>query len=176
MFSNLIQKYELTSLFAYNTPDYGIRVYQLNYYVKKYIPSVYYHFKNNDLSFDMIYSRWLLILFANYLDINRLDFPWSYLFIHKCKGIMKICLFLIYELKEQLLKCDLVKLSNLLKEDIIKYHKNYMHSFFLYQKLFKVKNKKLKELRNEYFIDLAKQKLEDTNSEVDQWEEDQKQP
>ena len=44
IFSNLIQKYELTSLFAYNTPDYGIRVYQLNYYVKKYIPSVYYHF------------------------------------------------------------------------------------------------------------------------------------
>jgi len=176
IFSNLIQKYELTNLFAYNTPDYGIRVYQLNYYVKKYIPSVYYHFKNNGLSFDMIYSRWFLTLFANYLDINRLDFPWSCLFIHKWKGLIKICLFLIYELKEQLLKCDLVKLSNLLKEDIIKYHNNYMHSFFLYQKYFKVKNKKLKELRNEYFIDLAKQKLEDTNSEVDQWEEDQKQP
>ena len=176
VFSNLIQKYELTSLFAYNTPDYGIRVYQLNYYVKKYIPSVFYHFKNNNLSFDMIYSRWLLTLFANYLDINRLDFPWSCLFMHKWKGIIKICLFLIYELKEKLLKCDLEKLSNLLKEDTIKYHNNYMHSFFLYQKLFKVKNKKLKELRNEYFIDLAKKKLEDTNSEVDQWEEDQKQP
>ena len=33
IFSNLIQKYELTTLFAYNTPDYGIRVYQINYYV-----------------------------------------------------------------------------------------------------------------------------------------------
>ena len=176
IFSNLIQKYELTTLFAYNTPDYGIRVYQLNYYVKKYIPSVYYHFKNNNLSFDMIYSRWLLTLFANYLDINRLDFPWSCLFMHKWKGLIKICLFLIYELKEQLLKCDLEKLSNLLKEDTIKYHNNYMHSFYLYQKNFKVTNKKLKELRNEYFIDLAKKKLEETNSEVDQWDEDQKQP
>ena len=45
IFSNLIQKYELTTLFAYNTPDYGIRVYQINYYVKKYIPTVFYHFK-----------------------------------------------------------------------------------------------------------------------------------
>ena len=176
IFSNLIQKYELTSLFSYNTPDYGIRVYQLNYYVKKYIPSVYYHFKNNNLSFDMIYSRWFLTLFANYLDINRLDFPWSCLFMDKWKGLIKICLFLIYELKEQLLKCDLEKLSNLLKEDTIKYHNNYIHSFFLYQKLFKVKNSKLKELRNDYFIDLAKKKLEETNSEVEQWEEDQKQP
>jgi hypothetical protein len=176
VFSNLIQKYELTTLFAYNTPDYGVRVYQINYYVKKYIPSVYYHFKNNNLSFDMIYSRWLLTLFANYLDINRLDFPWSCLFIHKWKGIIKICLLLIYELKEQLLKCDLEKLSNLLKEDTFNFHNNYQRSFFLYQKHFKVKNKKLKELRNEYFIDLAKKKLEDTNSQVDQWEEDQKQP
>ena len=176
VFSNLIQKYELTTLFDYNTPDYGIRVYQLNYYVKKYIPSVYYHFKNNNLSFDMIYSRWLLTLFANYLDINRLDFPWSCLFIDKWKGLIKICLFLIYDLKEQLLKCDLEKLSNLLNEDSIKYHNNYMNCFFIYQKVFKVTNKKLKELRNEYFIDLAKKKLEDTNSQVEQWEEDQKQP
>ena len=130
IFSNLIQKYELTSLFAYNTPDYGIRVYQINYNVKKYIPSVYYHFKNN-LSFDMIYSRWLLTLFANYLDIHKLDFPWSYLFIDKWKRLIKICLFLIYALKEQLLKCDLEKLSNLLKEDTIKYH---MRSFFFISK------------------------------------------
>ena len=175
-FSNLIQKYELTTLFAYNTPDYGIRVYQLNYYVRKYIPSVYHHFKNSNLSFDMIYSRWLLTLFANYLDINRLDFPWSCLFIDRWKGLIKICLFLIYDLKEKLLKCDLEKLSNLLKEDTVKYHKNYMHSYFLYQKTFKVTNKKLNELRNEYFIDLAKTKLEETNSKVEEWEEDQKQP
>ena len=176
IFSNLIQKYDLINLFAYNTPDYGIRVFQLNYYVRKYIPSIYHHFKNNNLSFDMIYSRWLLTLFANYLDINRLDFPWSCIFSDGWKGIIKISLIFLYELKEQLLKCDLEKLSNLLKEETLKYHNNYMNSFFLYQKFFKVKNKKLKELRNEYFIDLARKKLEDTNSQVEQWEEDQKQP
>ena len=176
IFSNLIQNYELVNLFAYNTPDYGIRVYQISYYVKKYIPSISHHFNNNNLSFDMIYSRWLLTLFANYLDINRLDFPWSCIFIDGWKGIIKLCLILLYELKDQLLKCDLEKLSNLLKEDTLKYHNNYMNSFFLYQKTFKVKNKNLKELRNEYFIDLAREKLEKTNSEVDQWEEDQRQP
>ena len=176
IFSNLIQNYELVNLFAYNTPDYGIRVYQINYYVKKYLPSIYHHFKNNNLSFDMIYSRWLLTLFANYIDIDRLDFPWSCIFIDKWKGIIKLCLIFLYELREQLLKCDLEKLSNLLKEETLNYHNNYMNSFFLYQKTFKVKNKTLKELRNEYFIDLARKKLEETNNEVDQWEEDQKQP
>lgn len=176
MFSCMIQTYDLINLFAYNTPDYGIRVYQLNYYVKKYIPTVYYHFKNNNLSFDMIYSRWLLTLFANYLEMNRLDFPWTCFFIHKWKGLIKLCLILIYELKEQLLKCDLGGLSNLLKEDTVKYHNNYMNSFYLYNKMFKVTNEELKILRNEYFIDLAKKKLEDTNSEVEQWDDDQKGP
>ena len=176
MFSCMIQTYDLINLFAYNTPDYGIRVYQLNYYVKKYIPTVYYHFKNNNLSFDMIYSRWLLTLFANYLEMNRLDFPWTCFFIHKWKGLIKLCLILIYELKEQLLKCDLGGLSNLLKEDTVKYHNNYMNSFYLYNKKFKVTNEELKLLRNEYFIDLAKKKLEDTNGQVEQWDDDQKGP
>ena len=176
IFSNLIQNYELVNLFAYNTPDYGIRVFQINYYVRKYLPRIYHHFNNNNLSFDMIYSRWLLTLFANYLDINRLDFPWTCIFTDGWKGIIKLCLILLYDLREQLLKCDLEKLSNLLKEETLKYHNNYMNSFFMYQRMFKVKNKKLKELRNEYFIDLARRKLEDTNSEVEKWDEDQKQP
>ena len=176
IFSCMIQTYDLINLFAYNTPDYGIRVYQLNYYVKKYIPSVYYHFKNNNLSFDMIYSRWLLTLFSNYLEINRLDFPWTCFFIHKWKGLIKLCLIFIYDLKDQLLKCDLASLSFLLKEDSIKYHNNYMRSFYLYTKKFKVTNEQLKQLRSEYFIDLAKKKLEITNCQIEEWEDDQKGP
>ena len=172
IFSCMIQTYDLINLFAYNTPDYGIRVYQLNYYVKKYIPSVYYHFKNNNLSFDMIYSRWL----SNYLEINRLDFPWTCFFIHKWKGLIKLCLIFIYDLKDQLLKCDLASLSFLLKEDSIKYHNNYMRSFYLYTKKFKVTNEQLKQLRSEYFIDLAKKKLEITNCQIEEWEDDQKGP
>ena len=176
IFSCMIQNYDLINLFAYNTPDYGIRVYQLNYYVKKYIPSVYYHFKNNNLSFDMIYSRWLLTLFSNYLETNRLDFPWTCFFIHKWKGLIKLCLIFIYDLKDQLLKCDLATLSFLLKEDSIKYHNDYMKSFYLYTKKFKITNEQLKQLRKEYFIDLAKKKLEMTKSQIEEWEDDQKGP
>ena len=51
-----------------------------------------------------------------------------------------------------------------------------MNSFYLYNKKFKVTNEELKLLRNEYFIDLAKKKLEDTNGQVEQWDDDQKGP
>ena len=64
MFNCMLNSYELNTLFAYNTPDYQIRVFQLNYYVKKYLVEVYNHFKNNNLSFDLLYSDWLLTLFS----------------------------------------------------------------------------------------------------------------
>ena len=176
LFSCMIQNYELTSLFAYNTPDYGVRVYQINYYVKKYMPQIYHHFVNNNIPFDMIYSRWLLTLFANYIDIEKLDFPWSCFFINKWKGLIKMCLVFIYELKSILLKCDLEKLGKLLldSETIKKYHNNYMNSFYLYNKLFKVTNSELNSLRRDYFVDLAKTKLKETKPE--EWDEDQKVP
>ena len=176
MFSCMIQSYDLINLFAYNTPDYGIRVYQLNYFVKKYIPNIYYHFKNNNLSFDMIYSNWLLTLFTNYLTFDQLDFPWTCFLIDKWKGLIKLCLIFIYELKEKLLKCDLSGLSILLKEDPSKYHNNFNKSFYMYNNVFKVTNEQLNNLKNEYFIDLAKKKLEETNGDMNQWDDDQKGP
>jgi hypothetical protein len=92
MFNCMLNSYELKNLFAYNTPDYRIRVFQLNYYVKKYIIEVFNHFKNNNLSFDLLYSNWILTLFANYFDIEKLDFPWSCFIVDKWKGLIKICL------------------------------------------------------------------------------------
>ena len=176
IFSCMIQSYDLKNLFAYNTPDYGIRVYQINYYVKKYIPNVYYHFKNNNLSFDMIYSNWLLTLFTNYLTFDKLDFPWMCFFIDKWKGLIKLCLIFIYELKDKLIKCDLSGLSSLLKEDTNKFHKDFNHSFYLYNNVFKITNEQLNNLKNEYFIDLAKKKLDETNGDMNQWADDQKGP
>ena len=176
IFSCMIQTYDLINLFSFNTPDYGFRIYQINYYVKKYIPNVYYHFKNNNLSFDMIYSNWLLTLFSNYLNIDKLDFPWTCIFIDKWKGIIKLCLIFIFELKEKLLKCDLGGLSELLKEDSNKYHNNFSKSFYLYNKVFKVTNEQLNNLKNEYFIYLSRKKLEETKGDMNQWEEDQKGP
>ena len=176
LFSCMIQTYDLINLFSYNTPDYGFRIYQINYYVKKYIPNVYYHFKKNNLSFDMIYSNWLLTLFSNYLNINKLDFPWTCFFIDKWKGIIKLCLIFIFELKDKLLKCDLSGLSELLKEDTNKYHNNFGNSFYLYNKAFKVTNEQLNNLKNEYFIYLSRKKLEDTKGDMNKWEDDQKGP
>ena len=175
MFNCLLNSYELNTLFEYNTPDYNTRVYQLNYYVKKYLPQVFHHFKNNNLSFDLVYSGWLLTLFSNYYDIEQLDFPWTCFFIDKWKGIIKVCLIIIYELRNELIKCNLESLTSLLKEKSNKMN-NFNNSIYLYKNKFKVTNKQLRQLKNEYYADLVKKKLEETNTEIDKWEEDQRQP
>ena len=174
MFNCMLNSYELNTLFAYNTPDYGIRVFQLNYYVKKYLIEVYNHFKNNNLSFDLLYSDWLLTLFSNYFDIEKLDFPWTCFIVDKWKGLIKICLIIIYELKDELMKCNMETLTILIKEK--KFKNNFSNFIDLYRNKFKVTNNQLRELKTEYYSNLVKKKLEETNTQLDKWEEDQKQP
>ena len=171
--------YQYNRIFADHTPDYQCRVHQINYYLKKYIPEVYYHFKKNDIPFDIIYSRWILTFFANYLNLDKLDFPWTCFFVDKWKGLIKICLIFIYELKDELIKRDMEGISVLIKNDIgkeDKYHLNYNYSFKLYKDKFKVKNKQLRILKEEYYINSAKKKLTETKQNVEKWDEDQKEP
>jgi hypothetical protein len=172
----MLSSYELNTLFEYNTPDYNTRVFQLNYYVKKYLPKVFNHFKKNNLSFDLIYSGWLLTLFSNYYDIEKLDFPWTCFIIDKWKGLIKVCLIIIYELKNELIQCNLESLTSLLKKNEYKFNNDFNKSVDLYKNKFKVTNKQLRQLKNEYYTDLVKKKLEETKTEVDKWEEDQRQP
>ena len=176
IFNCLLNSYELNTLFEYNTPDYNTRVFQLNYYVKKYLPKVFNHFKKNNLSFDLIYSGWLLTLFSNYYDIEKLDFPWTCFIIDKWKGLIKVCLIIIYELKNELIQCNLESLTSLLKKNEYKFNNDFNKSVDLYKNKFKVTNKQLRQLKNEYYTDLVKKKLEETKTEVDKWEEDQRQP
>ena len=171
--------YQYNRLFADNTPDYYCRVHQINYYVKKYIPEVYYGFKKKNIPFDIIYSGWILTLFGNYINLDKLDFPWTCFFIDKWKGLIKVCLIFIYELKDELVKRDIEGISVLIKDEVAKkhkYHQNYNYSFSLYKDKFKVKNKQLRILKEEYYINLAKKKLDITQENIEKWAEDQKGP
>ena len=59
-------------------PDYAVRSYQLSFFVKKYIPELYYHFKKNLIPVDIIFSKWILTIFSQYLPFNYLAFIWTY--------------------------------------------------------------------------------------------------
>ena len=78
----------------------------------------------------------------------------------------------IFELKEIILKTDLNSLSKFFRDNNRTLHKNWKHILSLYDN-FKVTNTQLQQIREQYFIDLAKKKLDDSSSV---WEIDQLDP
>ena len=55
-----------------NMPDYSIRVYQLNYYIKENFPELSIHFKKNQINPDIFFTKWILTIFSNYLPFNSI--------------------------------------------------------------------------------------------------------
>jgi hypothetical protein len=80
-FFAFLNNYDIRNLFVKNMPDYNLRVYQLNHYVKKYFPDVYYHFKNNKIPYDLFYSKWFITIFAAYLGFDVVAQCWLYFVI-----------------------------------------------------------------------------------------------
>jgi hypothetical protein len=81
MFLAMLKHCEVTNLFVRNMPDYDLRVFQLNHYVKLYFPDIFYHFKNNKIPFDLLYSKWFITLFSSYLNFEVTAHCWMYFIV-----------------------------------------------------------------------------------------------
>lgn len=114
-----------------------------------------------------------MTLFTNYIDLNNIDFAFTCFIIDKWKGFFKICLILLNDLQPYLMNSDIEQVSILMKDDNTynKYHSNRNKNFYLYTK-FKVTEKELQNLRDEYYMQLAEEKVKNN----EKWEKDQKQP
>ena len=169
IFLYFIDNIELKMIYLQKTPDYLIKLYQLNYFIKEYFPKLLPHLKINQISPDIFFSKWILTIFANFLPFETLYNVWDLFIIDKWKAVFKFSIIIVHYMKEQLMNMDLYSFSpyvrnnaniNLLKfADFSKYYKDY-----------KISNKKLLELREDYFIEDLKTKLEIDNSN---WASDQ---
>ena len=171
IFLCFIDNIQLNLLYLKNMPDFLIRVYQLKKLIEFYFPKLGMHLKRNQINIDLFFSKWLLNIFSNYLPFDVLYNIWDVFIIDKWKALFKFCMILLDFMKEKLMKMDLNSFSQYFRsnelltslsfEEIIKHYNEY-----------KITNKKLKELREDYFIDQVQTKLDNPNTE---WEDDQKQ-
>ena len=170
IFLCFIDNIKLNLLYLRNMPDFLIRVYQLKKLIEFYFPKLGNHLKRNQINLDLFFSKWLLTIFSNYLPFDVLYRVWDVFIIDKWKALFKFCMILLDFMKEKLMKMDLnlfsqyfrssELLTSLSFEEIIKHYNEY-----------KITNKKLKELREEFFMDQVQTKLDNPNTE---WEDDQK--
>ena len=170
IFLSFIDNIDLNLLFLKNMPDYSIRLYQLNYYIKLFFPQLFSHFKKNQINPDIFFSKWILTIFANYLPFHKLYKIWDLFIIDKWKAIFRISMCLLGLMKNKLLELDLPKFCQYFKSEEIQEIITFKYICEHY-KDFKITNKRLSELKEDFFVDEIKKKLNDENQE---WDIDQK--
>ena len=169
IFLTFIDNIQLNLLYLKNMPDFLIRVYQLKNFIEFYFPKLYNHLRRNQINIDLFFSKWLLTIFANYFPFDILYQVWDVFIIDKWKALFKFCMIIIFFMKEDMMKMDLNQfcqyfrsndlLTSLSFEQMIKHYNDY-----------KITNKKLKELRENFFVSQVETKLNNPNTE---WEDDQ---
>ena len=169
IFLTFIDNIQLNLLYLKNMPDFLIRVYQLKNFIELYFPKLYSHLRRNKINIDLFFSKWLLTIFSNYFPFDVLYKVWDVFIIDKWKALFKFCMIILFFMKEDMMKMDLPKfcdyfqsnelLTSLSFEQMIKHYNDY-----------KITNKKLKELRQEFFMAQVEAKLNNPNTE---WEDDQ---
>ena len=171
IFLSFIDNFEMNFLYLKNMPDYSIRVYQLNYFIKEYFPDLSLHFKKNQINPDVFFSKWILTIFSNYLPFDVLYKVWDVFILDKWKAIFKFSLMILDSMKDKLLKMDLVTFSKFIKDNKNNSSLLNFEQFSEHYKDYKITNRQLNELREEFFIEQLRAKLENNESE---WETDQK--
>jgi hypothetical protein len=134
-----------------------------------YFPKLYRHLRRNKINIDLFFSKWLLTIFANYFPFDVLYKVWDVFIIDKWKALFKFCMIILFFMKEDMMKMDLGMffdyfrsdevLTSLSFEQMIKHYNDY-----------KITNKKLKELKEDYYVSQVEAKLNNPNTE---WEDDQ---
>ena len=170
IFLSFIDNIEMNLLYLKNMPDYSIRVHQLTYYIKEYYPELALHFKKNQINLDVFFSKWILTIFSNYLPFDVLYKVWDVFIFDKWKAIFKFSLMILNSMKDKLITMDLVTFSQYIKDN--KNNSNLINfdEFSKHYKDYKITNRQLNELREDFFISQLKSKMEAADSE---WETDQ---
>ncbi len=58
-------------------PDFQIRIFQLDHFMRKFIPNIYEHFKKNEINSDIFMSKMLLTIFSSFLPFETLCKVWD---------------------------------------------------------------------------------------------------
>ena len=163
IFLYFIDNIELKMLYLQNVPDYLIKLYQLNNLVKEKYPKLLPHLRTNQINPDIFFSKWILTIFSNFLPFKTLYNVWDLFILDKWKAIFKFSIIIINYMKDELMNLDLFSFSPYVKNNANINLLNFADFAKLYNSC-KVSNKKLSELKEDFFVEELKTKLEINNN------------
>ena len=168
IFLHFIDNIDLKTLYLQNMPDYLIKLYQLNYFIKENFPKMYNHLKTNRINMDIFFSKWILTIFSNFLPFETLYNVWDIFLLDKWKAIFKFSLLISYYMEEELIKIDLHSFSSYVRNNNLNTIK--FEALSKYYNKYKVTNSKLDEIKEDFYLEQLKSKLEINNTK---WQKDE---
>ena len=165
LFLHFIDNIGLKDLYLQNMPDYLIKLYQLNYYIKENFPKMHHHLKTNRINLDIFFSKWLLTIFSNFLPFETLYNVWDVFILDKWKAIFKFSIIITRYMENELINMDLHSFSSYIRNNNINSLK--FHELSKYYNKYKITNSKLNELKEDFYVEQLKTKLEINNSDWD---------
>lgn len=158
MFAAMINDWKLAKIYEPGLPDLMLREFQFNCYAKRIVPDLYNHLKNEGITTGFFMSRWYLTMFSICLPLNACLKVWDCVFYSKWKGIIKVSLALMVELRSKLVTMDKSHISCLLRDSARESVGSYKQVLQTAGKI-KVKNSELLKYTEEFYIQLADYKL-----------------
>ena len=158
IFLHFIDNIGLKDLYVQNMPDYLIKLYQLNYLIKENFPKMHHHLKTNRINLDIFFSKWILTIFSNFLDFETLYNIWDIFILDKWKVIFKVSIIICNYMKDDLIKMDLHSFSSYVRNNNLNSLK--FQQLSKYYNKYKITNSKLNELKEDFYVEQLKTKLE----------------
>ena len=160
----------LKMLYLQNVPDYLIKLYQLNYLINEKFPLLLPHLNKKQISPDIFFSKWILTIFSNFLPFETLYNVWDLFILDKWKAIFKISIIIVDYMKDKLMNLDIYSFGSYIRNhaniNLLKFSQMSKH-----YNDYKISNKKLEELKEEFYVEDLKRKLESTN--YSKWAKDE---
>lgn len=155
----IIDNFDINLLFLTQMPEFSIAIFQMNYFLKQYMPSLHSHFVQNKITNISLYSKFIKTLFTSYLpqeiSLRILDT----FIVQKWKLVYKVSLCFLSEIFDKIIKMDIQATNKYLKEHSYNFQTSYKQILSALP-TYKITNKKLNEVREEYFISEVKKKLD----------------
>ena len=165
IFLHFIDNIKLKDLYLQNMPEYLIKLYQINFFIKEYYPKMHHHLKTTRINLDIFFSKWILTVFSNFLDFDTLYNVLDLFILDKWKAIFKFSIIIASYMKDDLINIDLHTYSSYVRNNSLNSLK--FKELSRYYNKYKITNSKLNELKEDFYVEQLKTKLEINNSEFD---------
>jgi len=147
----ILNKKKFEEILMDGFPRVQILNYQLDIYVRNYIPELIEFLGSKDLNVGYFSTQWFITMFSYDLEYNLLLKIWNFFFVKGWKIMIRIALSLLWHFKDKIIKQTTDELPDFLKNCVREYMSEVPEEeLFRVAFSFKVSNRLLKGLETLY--------------------------